>query len=57
MEEEEILLKDVRCDKCKSYYTAKPDDGRIRWCMNEEAKQFIKEIKDDFGCIFFEPEI
>lgn len=52
--EEEILLEYAKCEKCKWYYTAKTDDGRFYMCNNEETKPYIKEIKPQFGCTFFE---
>lgn len=55
--EDEILLSDIRCEKCKYYFTAKWDEGRFYRCENEEAKSFVKEITPQFGCIFFKPLI
>lgn len=53
MEENEVLLSDVKCECCKFYYTGKTDDGRFYMCNNEEAKRFIKEIEPNFGCKYF----
>jgi len=56
MEENEILLKDAKCENCKWFFTAKTDDGRFYRCENDTAKEFIKRIAPDFGCKYFETE-
>lgn len=53
--EDEILLTEISCEKCKHCYSAKDDDGRWLMCNNEKTKKYVKKIDYNFGCIFFEP--